>query len=156
MDIAAHDLGIDPAEIRRKNFIPSDQFPYTIPSGQEYDSGDYEATLDKVLEIGSYQELRKEQEAAAKEGRRLGIGLGCRRRGDCDRAAGLVADPGCCCRGAGTIDQNGTALDDEVFPVDNLLGLQRNVARRYRIQLEPLQLVRVDPEAVATRQQEIE
>ncbi|MCI0850288.1 MAG: molybdopterin-dependent oxidoreductase [Chloroflexi bacterium] len=75
MDIAASSLGIDPAEIRRKNFIPADQFPYTIPSGQEYDSGEYEATLDKVLEIGDYQALRAEQAEALAQGRYLGIGI---------------------------------------------------------------------------------
>ena len=75
MDIAADNLGIDPAEIRRKNFIPSDQFPYTIVSGQEYDSGDYEATLDKVLEIGDYQALRREQAEAREQGRYLGIAV---------------------------------------------------------------------------------
>ena len=75
MDIAAQSLGLDPAEIRRRNFIPADQFPYTIPSGQEYDSGNYEATLDKVLEIGDYQKLREEQAEARKQGRLLGIGI---------------------------------------------------------------------------------
>ena len=75
MDIAAQSLDLDPAEIRRRNFIPADQFPYTIPSGQEYDSGDYEATLDKVLEIGGYAKLREEQAEARKQGRLLGIGV---------------------------------------------------------------------------------
>ena len=75
MDIAAQGVGLDPAEIRRKNFIPSDAFPYTIPSGQEYDSGNYQATLDKVLEIGHYRELREEQAEARKQGRYLGIGV---------------------------------------------------------------------------------
>jgi CO/xanthine dehydrogenase Mo-binding subunit len=75
MDIAARGLGIDPTEIRRKNFIPPDQFPYTIPSGNEYDSGNYEATLDKVLEMGDYRRLREEQTEARKRGRCLGIGL---------------------------------------------------------------------------------
>ncbi|UCE87242.1 MAG: xanthine dehydrogenase family protein molybdopterin-binding subunit, partial [Deltaproteobacteria bacterium] len=75
MDIAARDLGLDPAEIRRRNYIPKDRFPYTIPSGNEYDSGDYEAALDKVLEMADYRRLREEQEAARKSGRLVGIGL---------------------------------------------------------------------------------
>ena len=75
MAIAAQSLGLDPAEIRRRNFIPADRFPYTIPSGQEYDSGNYEATLDKVLEIGDYAKLREEQAEARKQGRLLGIGI---------------------------------------------------------------------------------
>ena len=49
----ARGLEIDPAEMRRRNYIAPDQFPYTIPSGNEYDSGNYEATLDKVLEINA-------------------------------------------------------------------------------------------------------
>ena len=75
MDIAARGLGIDPAEIRRRNFIPSDSFPYTIVSGNEYDSGDYDATLNTVLEMAGYETLRAEQEEARKQGRLRGIGI---------------------------------------------------------------------------------
>jgi CO/xanthine dehydrogenase Mo-binding subunit len=75
MDIAARGLGIDPAEMRRRNYIPPDRFPYTIPSGNEYDSGRYEAALDKVLEMAGYQELRREQAEARAQGRHLGIGV---------------------------------------------------------------------------------
>lgn len=75
MDIAARGLGVDPAELRRKNYIPKDRFPYVIASGNEYDSGDYEAALDAVLEMGDYRKLRAEQAAARKEGRLVGIGL---------------------------------------------------------------------------------
>jgi carbon-monoxide dehydrogenase large subunit len=69
---------MDPAEIRRKNFIQPEDFPYDpagILSGLKYDSGEYEKALDLALEIAGYAELRKEQEAARKEGRYLGIGL---------------------------------------------------------------------------------
>jgi len=75
MDIAARGLGMDPAEIRRKNYIPPDAFPYTIASGNEYDSGNYEAALNTVIEMGDYRRLREEQAAARKQGRLLGIGL---------------------------------------------------------------------------------
>jgi CO/xanthine dehydrogenase Mo-binding subunit len=75
MDIAARGLGVDPAEMRRRNYIPPDQFPYTIPSGNEYDSGEYEAALDKVLEMSEYRELRREQAEAREQGRYLGIGV---------------------------------------------------------------------------------
>ncbi len=75
MDIAARGLGMDPAEIRRRNFIPPDRFPYTIPSGNEYDSGNYQAALDKVLAMSDYKKLREEQAEARKQGRLLGIGL---------------------------------------------------------------------------------
>jgi CO/xanthine dehydrogenase Mo-binding subunit len=75
MDIAARDLGIDTAELRRMNFIAKDQFPYTIPSGNEYDSGDYEQVLDKVLALAEYPKLREQQAAAREQGRYLGIGV---------------------------------------------------------------------------------
>jgi 3-oxo-Delta1-steroid hydratase/dehydrogenase large subunit len=75
VDIAARGLGIDPAEIRRKNYIQPNEFPYTIPSGNEYDSGDYEASLNKVLEMANYKKLRAEQAEARKQGRLIGIGV---------------------------------------------------------------------------------
>ena len=75
MDIAARGLGLDPAAIRRKNYIPPEAFPYTIASGNEYDSGNYEAALDTVLQMANYQQLRAEQAQARQQGRLLGIGL---------------------------------------------------------------------------------
>jgi CO/xanthine dehydrogenase Mo-binding subunit len=75
MDLAARKLALDPAEIRRRNYIPRDAFPYTIVSGNEYDSGDYAAALETALEMGDYPRLRAEQQAARAQGRYLGIGL---------------------------------------------------------------------------------
>jgi carbon-monoxide dehydrogenase large subunit len=75
MDIAAQGLGIDPAEMRRRNYIRPAQFPYTIASGNEYDSGSYEAALDKVLEMADYQGLRQERAKARAAGRYVGIGV---------------------------------------------------------------------------------
>lgn len=75
MDQAARALGLDAAEIRRKNFIPPERFPYIIPSGNEYDSGNYEAALDTVLAMGDYAALRRQQADARKQGRLLGIGV---------------------------------------------------------------------------------
>jgi CO/xanthine dehydrogenase Mo-binding subunit len=75
MDIAARDLAMDPTEFRRRNYIPADQFPYTIPSGNQYDSGNYEQTLDCVLTMADYPKLRREQAEARKQGRCLGIGV---------------------------------------------------------------------------------
>ncbi|HZD03271.1 MAG TPA: molybdopterin cofactor-binding domain-containing protein, partial [Longimicrobiales bacterium] len=72
---AAYELGIDPARFRRINFIRKDQFPYHSPTGFVYDSGDYEAALDKALEAVGYAEARARQEEARKEGRLIGIGL---------------------------------------------------------------------------------
>jgi aerobic carbon-monoxide dehydrogenase large subunit len=72
---AAYELGVDPAELRRKNFIPPEKFPYTSATGFEYDSGNYEPALDLALEKVGYQQLREEQKRARQEGRLLGIGL---------------------------------------------------------------------------------
>jgi carbon-monoxide dehydrogenase large subunit len=72
---AAGELGMDPAELRRKNFVRKDQFPYKSATGFEYDSGDYHGAMDLALERVGYEQLRKEQAAARDEGRLLGIGL---------------------------------------------------------------------------------
>jgi aerobic carbon-monoxide dehydrogenase large subunit len=72
---AAYELGIDPAEIRMRNFIKPDQFPYESPTGFVYDSGDYPRALQKALEIVGYDDLRAEQAAARAEGRLMGIGI---------------------------------------------------------------------------------
>src|SRR5205814_1189179 len=69
---AAYELGMDPAELRRKNFIRPDQFPYHSATGFEYDSGNYEAALDQALERVGYAELREEQKRAREEGRLIG------------------------------------------------------------------------------------
>ena len=77
MTIAARRLGLDPAELRRRNLIGADEFPYRTPSGGLYDSGDYEACLDDALELARYDERRLEQKEARAQGRRIGIGLAC-------------------------------------------------------------------------------
>ena len=61
MDVLADELGMDPVELRRKNFIPPDAFPYQTPTGPNYDSGEYDKPLTKALEIAGYDELRAEQ-----------------------------------------------------------------------------------------------
>jgi carbon-monoxide dehydrogenase large subunit len=75
IDMVAQRLGLDPVEVRRKNFIASTSFPHTMPTGLTYDSGDYETTMDKALKIVDYAGLRARQAALRKEGRYLGIGL---------------------------------------------------------------------------------
>jgi aerobic carbon-monoxide dehydrogenase large subunit len=71
----ADELGMDPVELRRKNFISPDAFPYQTPTGPTYDSGDYEKPVAKVLALAGYDELRKEQARLREEGRYLGIGV---------------------------------------------------------------------------------
>ena len=75
IDMVAQRLGLDPAEVRRKNFIAKTSFPHTTATGLTYDSGDYETTMDKALKIVDYAGLRKRQEELRKQGRYLGIGL---------------------------------------------------------------------------------
>ena len=77
MHEAATELGVDPAELRRRNLIPADAFPYETPVLAVYDSGDYETALDMLLESVEYDELRERQAALREEGRYLGIGLAC-------------------------------------------------------------------------------
>ncbi len=75
MDLLADRLGMDPVEVRRRNLIGADAFPYRTPTGGLYDSGDYPATLDRAVEIAGYDELRRRQAAARAAGRYFGIGV---------------------------------------------------------------------------------
>jgi len=75
MDAAAHALALDPAEIRRRNFIPSERFPFTTATGQVYDSGDYHLALERALAAADYPRLRREQEERRRRGEIVGIGL---------------------------------------------------------------------------------
>jgi carbon-monoxide dehydrogenase large subunit len=77
MDQLAGELSLDPAEVRRRNFIPNDAFPYTTASGANYDIGDFGGALDLVLESAGYEDLRREQSRRRENGgtRQLGIGL---------------------------------------------------------------------------------
>ncbi len=72
---AAYELEMDPAELRSRNFIRAEQFPYTSATGFVYDSGDYQRALDLALERLGYAELREKQRQAREQGQLLGIGL---------------------------------------------------------------------------------
>ena len=76
MDMAADELGIDPAELRRRNLLRPDEFPYATVMGAVYDSGDYEATLAEALRIARYDDLRAEQAERRRRGDRLQLGIG--------------------------------------------------------------------------------
>jgi 2-furoyl-CoA dehydrogenase large subunit len=75
MDAAARALDLDPAEIRRRNFIPADAFPYDAPAGALYDAGDYAKGLDEALRLADYEALKARRTAARAEGRLYGIGM---------------------------------------------------------------------------------
>ncbi len=75
MEIAARGLGIDAGEIRRRNLVHKDEFPYDSPAGSQLDSGDYQKCLDEVLRLADYPALLARQEAARKDGKLFGIGF---------------------------------------------------------------------------------
>jgi aerobic carbon-monoxide dehydrogenase large subunit len=75
VDQLAREMEIDPAELRLRNFIKPDQFPYPAKTGWEYDSGDYEKTMRKALEMAGYDELRREQAEKRERGELMGIGI---------------------------------------------------------------------------------
>ena len=75
MDRVADHLGIDRLDLRQKNLIRPDEFPYEIPSGSKYDSGDYQAVIAKVLEQGDYDGMRAERDRLRAEGMCAGIGV---------------------------------------------------------------------------------
>jgi 2-furoyl-CoA dehydrogenase large subunit len=75
MDEVANTLGLDPLEVRRRNFIRKEDFPYLIPSGTTYDSGDYHVVVDKVTAQNRYEEFKKERDRLRAEGKLAGIGV---------------------------------------------------------------------------------
>ncbi len=75
VDVVAGQLGFDPVELRKHNYIRADEFPYETPNGCLYDSGDYHSALDRALELADYEDWRKRQ-SEPPEGKRIGIGIG--------------------------------------------------------------------------------
>jgi aerobic carbon-monoxide dehydrogenase large subunit len=75
VDCLAYKLEMDPAELRLKNFIRPEQFPYTTKTGWEYDSGNYEPTMRLAMDMAGYADLRKEQEEKRTRGELMGIGI---------------------------------------------------------------------------------
>jgi carbon-monoxide dehydrogenase large subunit len=77
MDLVARDLGLDPAEVRRRNLVRPEDLPYTSAAGNVYDSGSYRAALERLLEAAGYAALRRQQAEARAAGRHVGVGLSC-------------------------------------------------------------------------------
>jgi aerobic carbon-monoxide dehydrogenase large subunit len=75
VDLLARELGLDPAQLRMRNLLRPEQFPYTCPTGWQYDSGDYPRALSLAMEIAGYDELRREQAERRARGEYMGIGL---------------------------------------------------------------------------------
>jgi len=109
LDLVAERAGLDPAEVRRRNLIPREAYPFISATGFTYDSGDFPKALEQVLAAVDYDELRREQQVARAAGRLVGIGIACyteytgmgstgfRRRGASDipgiEAATVTVDP---------------------------------------------------------------
>src|SRR5437868_10366016 len=75
VDVAADELGMDPAELRRRNFVPADAFPYQTPVALQYDSGDYQTTLQLAMEAAGYQGFENRRQEAVRRGKLRGIGI---------------------------------------------------------------------------------
>jgi carbon-monoxide dehydrogenase large subunit len=75
VDLAADELGMDPAELRRRNFIPANAFPYQTPVALQYDSGDYQTTLELATKAAGYEGFEARRQEAARRGKLRGIGL---------------------------------------------------------------------------------
>ena len=75
MDMLSRELKMDPAEVRRKNFIPKDKFPFQTQMGAVYDSGDYDKALDAALKTADWETMKADRDKAKAEGRLVGIGL---------------------------------------------------------------------------------
>jgi len=76
VDLLAVELGMDPVEVRRRNLIPRDAFPYATSSGMTYDNGDYEVALDRAVTVAGYDALRMDQRARRERGDHLQVGIG--------------------------------------------------------------------------------
>jgi CO/xanthine dehydrogenase Mo-binding subunit len=76
IDVVAQELGFDRVELRKKNYVQPEQMPYETPNGCVYDSGDYPAALDLVLELVGYETIEQRREEAASRGKLLGVGIG--------------------------------------------------------------------------------
>lgn len=77
VDMFACEIGMDPAEVRRRNMVRPEQFPYPNGLGWTYDSGNYQAALDRALQMAGYENIGPRKREARQRGKRLGVGMGC-------------------------------------------------------------------------------
>jgi carbon-monoxide dehydrogenase large subunit len=96
LDKAAHSIGMDPAELRRKNYIQPDAFPLTTLVGSNYDSGEYERALDAVLEASGYADLRAEQARRREADDQILLGIGVSSYVEVTAPIGLHVEYGSC------------------------------------------------------------
>ncbi len=146
MDVLAAHLGLDPVELRRRNFLDPGAFPHTTPSGAEYDSGDFAKALDAALDLAGYHDLRAEQQRRRDAGDpvRLGIGVACyveiTAPDDRKEWAGVeVGDDGCATVRVGT---SGHGQGHETAFAQLLSGLTG-------IDMENIRLLQADTDVIA-------
>src|SRR5262245_26333579 len=154
IDLLAGRLGLDPAEVRRRNFIERAAYPYTSASGQVYDSGDFPNVLERLLAATGYEDLRRDQACAQAQGRWVGIGLACyteytgmgsavfRRRGMID-----VPGPE---SGRVVVEPDGTVRCSVSFPSQgqgHATAVAQLVANRLGVPLDRVRLAPVDTAA---------
>lgn len=77
VDMFAREIGMDPADVRRKNMVRAEQFPYENGLGWTYDSGNYQVALDRALQMAGYDNIGERKREARQRGKRLGVGIGC-------------------------------------------------------------------------------
>jgi carbon-monoxide dehydrogenase large subunit len=151
LDLVAERLSLDPAEIRRRNLIPREAYPFTSATGYVYDSGDYPKALDEALAMVEYDKLRLEQSAARAAGRLVGIGIACYTEytgmGSAGfRRRGAVEMPGIEAATV-TIDADATVRCALSFPTQgqgHATTIAQIVADRLGLALENVRLQRVD------------
>lgn len=147
IDQLARELGMDPTEVRRRNFIPKEAFPHVTALGERYDSGDYEAALDLALELGGYEEARSEQAQRRKADHRLQLGIGVSSYVEITAGAGRED------WGAVEIDPDGTAT---VYSAGVSQGHSHEttfpqlVSELLKIPMEKIVFVQGDTDTIAT------
>jgi len=151
LDLVAERLKLDPADVRRRNLIPREAYPFTSATGYTYDSGDYPKALEEALAAVEYDKLRREQEAARAEGRLVGIGIACYTEytgmGSAGfRRRGAVEVPGIEAATV-TVDADATVRCALSFPTQgqgHATTIAQIVADRLGLALEDVRLQRVD------------
>jgi carbon-monoxide dehydrogenase large subunit len=151
LDLVADQLNLNPAEIRRRNLIPRDAYPFTSATGYVYDSGDYPKALEEALAVVEYDKLRLEQRDARAAGRLVGIGIACYTEytgmGSAGfRRRGAVEMPGIEAATV-TIDADATVRCAVSFPTQgqgHATTIAQIVADRLGLALEDVRLQRVD------------
>jgi len=145
MDMLAAELGMDPADLRRRNLIPAERFPHTTAGGATYDSGEYGRALDALLELAGYRELRAEQARRLASGDRVQMGIGLSVYVEVT-AAGIGPE-----WGAVTIEDDGTVLvrcGTTSFGQGHETSLAQIAAAQLDVPMESVRVVHSDTDVV--------